>query len=79
MPPCDDADRAALLHLLADVRELNHGHVAELFLSVFCYSYGSDTVLYDDVLVILVVFNLHGAPKVETQCDTVADDNERPS
>src|SRR5262249_61544131 len=27
----DNADRATLLHLLADVRELNHGHVAELF------------------------------------------------
>jgi hypothetical protein len=36
--------RAALLHLLADVRELNNGYVAELFLSVVCYSNGSDTV-----------------------------------
>jgi hypothetical protein len=30
----DDADRAALLHLRADVRELNSGHIAQLFLSV---------------------------------------------
>ena len=59
------ADRVLVLsrrpaHLLADVRELNQGYVAELFLSVFCYSNGSNTVLDDDVLVISVVFNLHG-------------------
>src|SRR5262245_46259501 len=55
----DHADGATPLHSLADVRELDQGHVAELFLSVFCYSNGSDTVLDDDVLVILVVSNLH--------------------
>ena len=55
----DNADRAALLHLLADVRELNKGYVAELFLSVVCYSNGSDTVLDEDILVILAVSNLH--------------------
>jgi len=55
----DNADRAAFLHLLADVRELNKGYVAELFLSVVCYSNGSDTVLDDDILVILAVSNRH--------------------
>jgi len=55
----DNADRAAFLHLRADVREFNSGHVAELFLSVVCYSNGSDAVLDDDVLVILAVSNLH--------------------
>jgi hypothetical protein len=44
----DNADRAALLHLRADVRELNSSHVAELFLSVIRYSNGSNTVLDDD-------------------------------
>src|SRR5215471_10583564 len=35
----DNADRAAaLLHLLANLRELNEGYVAELFLRVVCYS-----------------------------------------
>jgi hypothetical protein len=53
------------------VRELNSGHVAELFLSVVSYSNGSDAVLDDDVLVILAVSNLHDgcwifAPKVGT-------------
>src|SRR5262244_250876 len=56
----DNADRAALLHLLADMREFNKCYVAELFLSVVCYSNGSDTVLDDDILVILAVSNLHG-------------------
>jgi hypothetical protein len=51
----DNADRAAILHLLADVRELNKGHVAELFLSVVCYSNGPDTVLDDDIFMILAV------------------------
>jgi hypothetical protein len=46
----DNPDRAAFLHLRADVRELNSSHVAELFLSVVCYSNGSDTVLDDEVL-----------------------------
>src|SRR6266478_1887348 len=55
----DNADRAALLHLLADVRELNKSYVAELFLSVVCYSNGSDTVLDDDIFVILAVSNVH--------------------
>src|SRR5215467_13380942 len=32
----DNADRATLLHLLANVRELDKGYVAELFLSVVC-------------------------------------------
>ena len=50
----DNADCAALLHL-----ELSSDHVAELFLSVVCYSNGSDTVLDDDILVILAVSNLH--------------------
>ena len=59
----DNADRAALLHLRADVRELNSSHLVELFLSVVCYSNGSDTVLDDDVLVILAVFNLHEGPR----------------
>jgi hypothetical protein len=67
----DNADRAAFLHLRADVREFNSGHVAELFLSVVCYSNRSDAVLDDDVLVILAVSNLHDrywtfAPKVVT-------------
>jgi hypothetical protein len=48
----DNADRAAILHLLADVRELNKGHVAKLFLSVVCYSNGPDTVLDDDIFMI---------------------------
>jgi hypothetical protein len=60
----DNADRAALLHLCADVRELDSSHVAELFLSVVCYSNGSDTVLDDDVLVILAVFDLHEGPDI---------------
>src|SRR5215471_1725772 len=55
----DNADRPAFLHLRADVREFNSGDVAELFLSVVCYSNGSDAVLDDDVLVILAVYNLH--------------------
>src|SRR5262249_11044071 len=55
----DNADRAALLHLLADVREVNTGSVAELFLSVVCYSNGPDTALEDDILGILAVSNLH--------------------
>src|SRR6516225_2875034 len=55
----DNAVRAALVHLLADVRELNNGYVAELFLSVVCYSSGPDTVLDDDILVILAVSNRH--------------------
>jgi hypothetical protein len=42
------------------VRELNQGHVTELFLSVVCYSNGSDTALDDDVVcVILAVSNMH--------------------
>ena len=42
------------------MRELNQGHVAELFLSVVCYSNGSDTALDDDVVfVILAVSNMH--------------------
>ena len=45
--------------LRADMREFNSGHVAELFLSVVCYSNGSDAVIDDDVLVILAVSNLH--------------------
>src|SRR6267378_7916510 len=56
----DDTDHAALLHFLADVREINKGHVAELFLSVVSYSNGSETVLDSDVYVILAVSNLHG-------------------
>jgi hypothetical protein len=53
------------------VREFNSGHFAELFLSVVCYSNGSDTVLDDDVLMILGVSNLYDrrwtfAPKVGT-------------
>jgi len=60
----DNAGCAALLHLRADVRELNSSHVAELFLSVVCYSNGSDAVLDDDVLMILAVSNLHeGIPR----------------
>src|SRR5215831_16398377 len=55
----DNADRPAFRHLRADVREFNSGDVAELFLSVVCYSNGSDAVLDDDVLVILAVYNLH--------------------
>jgi hypothetical protein len=55
----DNADRAALLHLRADARELNKCYVAELFLSVICYSNGSDTVLDDYILVVLAVSNLH--------------------
>src|SRR5262249_49072050 len=55
----NNADRAALLHLLADLRELNKGYVAELFLRVVCYSNGSDTVLDADILVILAVSNRH--------------------
>ena len=44
----DNADRAAFLHLLADVRELNKGYVAELFLSVVSYSVPtpSSTMIY---------------------------------
>src|SRR5712671_1793047 len=47
------------LDRLDDVRELNKSYVAELFLSVVCYSNGSDTVLDDDIFVILAVSNLH--------------------
>src|SRR5262249_16243280 len=60
----DNADRTALLHLRADVRELNSGHVIELFLSVVCYSDGADTVLDDDVLVILAISYLHVGPDI---------------
>ena len=56
----DNANCATLLHLRADVRQLNGGHVAELFLSVVCYPNSSDAVLGDDVLVILAVSKLHG-------------------
>jgi hypothetical protein len=56
----DNADCAVLLHLRADVRELDSGHVAEFFLSLVCYPNSSDAVLDDDVLVILGVSNLHG-------------------
>jgi hypothetical protein len=55
-------DHSTFLHLRADVWELNSGHIAQLFLSVVCYSNGSDTVLDDDVLVILAVANLHVGP-----------------
>jgi len=68
-----DANRAALLHLRADVRELNSGHIAELFLSVVRYSNGSDTVLDDDVLVILAVANLHVGPPRSGRCYTAAE------
>jgi hypothetical protein len=65
----DNPDRAAFLHLRANVREFNSGHVAELFLSVVCYPNGADAVLDNDVLVILAVSNLRDrcwtfAPKV---------------
>src|SRR5947209_1266547 len=33
----DNADCAAFLHRRANVRKLNSGHVAELFLSMVCY------------------------------------------
>ena len=55
----DNADCAAFLHLRADMGEFNSGHVGELFLSVVCYSNSTDTVLDDDVLVILTVSDLH--------------------
>jgi len=55
----DNADRAALLHLRADARELNKDHLAEPFLSVVCYANGSDAALDDDIFVILAVSNLH--------------------
>src|SRR5262249_14177858 len=55
----DNADRAALLYLRADAWEVNKDHLVELFLSVVCYSDGSDTVLDDDIFVILAVSNLH--------------------
>src|SRR6185312_2738384 len=55
----DHADRVALLHLRAEARELNKGHLAEPFLSIVRYANGSDTVLDDDVFVILAVSNLH--------------------
>src|SRR5262249_55277120 len=55
----DNADHAALLHLRAEARELNKGHLAEPFLSIVCYANGSDTVLGDDLFVILPVSNLH--------------------
>jgi hypothetical protein len=55
----DNADRAALLHLRTDARELNKDHLAEPFLSVVCYANGSDAAIDDDIFVILAVFNLH--------------------
>jgi hypothetical protein len=55
----DNADRVVFLHLRAEARELNEGHRAEPFLSIVRYADGSDTVLDDDVFVILAVSNLH--------------------
>src|SRR5260370_8654699 len=55
----DNADRAALLHLRADARELNKDHLAEPFLSVVCYANGSDAAVVDAISVILTEFNLH--------------------
>jgi len=45
----NNTGRAPLLHLRSDVRELNNGHLVEPFLSVVCYSNGSNVVFDDDV------------------------------
>jgi hypothetical protein len=45
----DNTGRAPLLHLRSDARELNKGHLVEPFLSVICYSNGSNIVLDEDV------------------------------
>ena len=42
--------------------------VVELFLSVVCYSNGPDTVLDDDILVILAVSNRHDLDTLLVLC-----------